>query len=87
MSKLAIWGIQDKTEIGGFTVIGRKDQQGGCVAYVSNKDDATLFCAAPELLEACISALGHLTGNMDGDMELDNPVERLRAAIAKALEN
>lgn len=35
------------------------------------------------LLEACLCALGHMTGNMDGDMDLGEPVEMLRAAIAK----
>lgn len=36
------------------------------------------------LLSACRCALGHLTGNMDGDMDLGDPVEMLRAAISKA---
>ncbi|NOV17849.1 hypothetical protein E5S70_17500 [Ensifer adhaerens] len=36
------------------------------------------------LLEACRCALGHLTGNMDGDMDLGDPVELLRAAVSKA---
>lgn len=31
--------------------------------------------------EACSCALGHLTGNMDGDIELGDPVELLRAAL------
>ena len=38
-SELAIWGTQKKTEIGGMTVIGRKDQFGGPVAYVADRPD------------------------------------------------
>ncbi len=49
-----------------------------------NCADARLIAAAPELFEACRCALGQLTGNMDGDMDIGNPVELLRAAIAKA---
>lgn len=47
-------------------------------------EHAALIAAAPDLLEACRCALGHLTGNMDGDMDLGDPVEKLRAAISKA---
>lgn len=32
---------------------------------------------------ACKGALGHLTGNMDGDMDLGDPIEMLRSAVAK----
>lgn len=37
-----------------------------------------------ELVEACRCALGHLTGNMDGDMDLGDPAELLRAALSRA---
>lgn len=37
----------------------------------------------PDLVAAASCALGLLTGNMDGDMDLGDPVEMLRAAIAK----
>lgn len=30
-----------------------------------------------ELIAACRCALGHLTGNMDGDMDLGDPIEIL----------
>ena len=40
--------------------------------------------ASPDLLIAARCALGHLTGNMDGDMDLGNPVDLLRASIATA---
>jgi hypothetical protein len=46
--------------------------------------NAHLIAAAPDLFEACRCALGQLTGNMDGDMDIGDPVELLRAAIAKA---
>ena len=48
------------------------------------KANARLIAAAPELLEAAICALGQLTGNMDGNADLGEPREMLRAAIAKA---
>jgi len=47
---LAIWGQQSKTEIGGFTVIGRPDMSGACTAYVANVADAMLYATAPDLL-------------------------------------
>lgn len=34
------------------------------------------------LVKAATCALGHLTGNMDGDMDLGDPVEMLRAALS-----
>lgn len=37
----------------------------------------------PDLVAAAKCALGALTGNMDGDMDLGDPVEMLRAALAK----
>ncbi|MFT4076454.1 MAG: hypothetical protein QM647_13090 [Asticcacaulis sp.] len=46
--------------------------------------NAHLFSAAPELLDACQVAIGHLTGGMDGDWRDCDPVAVLRAAIAKA---
>lgn len=40
-----IWGIQEKTEIGGFYMIGkRKSEQAGCIAYVANLNDAKKIC-------------------------------------------
>lgn len=42
---------------------------------------------ASDLLNAARCALGHLTGNMDGDMDLGDPIELLRASIAKAEGN
>jgi len=53
-------------------------------AFRPSEANARLIAAAPELLEAAKCALGHLTGNMDGDMDLGDPLEMLRAAIAKA---
>lgn len=47
-------------------------------------DARLMIAAAPDLLEACRCALGHLTGNMDGDMDLGDPLKMLRSAIAKA---
>jgi len=38
-SELSIWGTQKKTQIGGMTVIGRKDQFGGPVAYVAERPE------------------------------------------------
>jgi len=46
--------------------------------------NARLISASPDLLSAARCALGYMTGNMDGDMELGNPIEMLRSAIAKA---
>lgn len=46
--------------------------------------NARLIAASPDLLEAAMCALGHLTGNMDGNMDLGDPRDMLRAAIAKA---
>lgn len=37
-----------------------------------------------ELLTAAVCVLGHMTGNMDGNMDLGDPVEMLRCAIDKA---
>ena len=46
---------------------------------------AQLFRTAPDLYEAAAAALGLLTGNMDGDLPEDSdPIEMLRAALAKA---
>lgn len=55
---------------------GMSDVEGEATAYVMG--------AGPELLSAAKCALGHLTGNMDGDMDLGDPVSMLREAIAKA---
>jgi hypothetical protein len=38
------------------------------------------------LRKAAECALGHLTGNMDGDWSHGDPVEMLRAALAPATE-
>lgn len=46
--------------------------------------NACLIAAAPELLDACNVAMGHLTGGMDGDWRDCDPIELLRIAIAKA---
>ena len=46
--------------------------------------NARLCAAAPDLLKAAQCALGHLTGNMDGDWEAGDPAAMLRAAIDKA---
>lgn len=46
--------------------------------------NAKLIAAAPDLLDACVVAIGHMTGGMDGDWRNCDPVETLRAAIAKA---
>lgn len=46
--------------------------------------NARLISASPDLYAAAKCALGVLTGNMDGDMDLGDPVEMLRAAIHKA---
>lgn len=78
-----------KFEVGDGSVVGveaaKKD--GSVYRYDIrgiNCADACLIAAAPDLLEACRCALGQLTGNMDGDMDLGDPCEMLRAAIAKA---
>ena len=36
-----------------------------------------------DLFIAARCALGHLTGNMDGDMDLGDPIELLRASVSK----
>ncbi|MCV9940884.1 hypothetical protein OIU35_31425 [Boseaceae bacterium BT-24-1] len=41
---------------------------------------------AAGLRKAAKCALGHLTGNMDGDMDLGDPVEMLRAALTPRME-
>ena len=46
--------------------------------------NARLIAAAPEMLEALTVALGHMTGGMDGEWRDCDPVELIRAAIAKA---
>lgn len=46
--------------------------------YDQARDD--LFA---DLVSAARCALGYLTGNMDGDMDLGDPVEMLRTAIAQ----
>jgi len=45
---------------------------------------AALEATTHDLIDACRCALGHLTGNMDGDMDLGDPVEMLRTALSKA---
>ena len=47
--------------------------------------NARLIAAAPDLLDACNVAFGHLTGGMDGDWRDCDPVKLLRNAIAKAM--
>lgn len=76
-------------EVGDQSIVGmnaaRKD--GSVYRYDIrgiNSADAYLIAASPELLAACRCALGHLTGNMDGDMDLGDPVDMLRAALSKA---
>lgn len=74
---LCVWGQQAKTEIGGFYMIGRKDQRHGCTAYVAGEDNARLYAAAPDLLEALreVLAIAPLYPEM---------VAKVRAALAKA---
>lgn len=43
---LSMWGTQNKTEIGGFAVIGPADKSGPCIGYV-------LPSEAPRVLRAC----------------------------------
>lgn len=50
--------------------------------YYSSPDNARLIAAAPELLEACIYAADVLEG--EGGVDLDETINKLRAAIAKA---
>jgi len=76
-------------EVGDQSIVGidAAKQDGSVYRYDVrgiDSDDARLIAAAPELLDAARCALGYLTGNMDGDMDIGNPVELLRAAIAKA---
>ena len=51
----------------------------------SSKANARLIDAAPDLLDACRVALGHLTGGMDGDWRNCDAADLLRATIKKAL--
>lgn len=45
MKELEIWGTQNKTEIGGFYMIGPKEpEQHGCTAYVCDLRDAEELC-------------------------------------------
>ena len=56
----------------------------GEIPFAEMVANARLIAAAPELLAAATCALGMLTGNLDGDWSLGDPVDMLRAAIAKA---
>ena len=48
------------------------------------KANANLIAAAPDLAEALECCLGLLTGNMDGNWDLGDPVDMARAALKKA---
>lgn len=52
------------------------DEAGLCLSRAQER--------AERLLKAVECALGYLTGNMDGDMDLGDPVEMLRASISEA---
>ena len=56
----------------------------GARAGVQTIQDARLIAASPDLLDALHVALGHMTGGMDGDWRDCNPLDVIRAAIAKA---
>ena len=90
---LAIWGKQAKTEIGGFTVIGKADQTGGCTAYVCGTHDAQLYAAAPDLVEALKGVMPALRdaadtmtahGRKASASELEANIRIARAALSKA---
>lgn len=83
---LSIWGMNSKTEVGGFVVIGREDKNGGCAAYVANREDARLYVAAPELLEALMRLVEDLeVRSVKGVVDCSDGVyQRARAAISKA---
>lgn len=73
------WSKQDC--VGYFMIVGPTGQ---FIAGAVDAENADLVSAGTELLNAARCALGYLTGNMDGDMDLGDPREMLRAAIAKA---
>lgn len=60
---LEIWGQNEKTEIGGFHMIGSSDgNTKGCTAYVANLSDAKLYVLAPTLYEQHFKMLEALKG-------------------------
>jgi hypothetical protein len=89
---LGPWRIDDKTGAvvadypTGHDGLDNLEYYGGHLVCESIRwgDNRKIIASAPELLDAVKCALGYLTGNMDGSMDLGDPVEMLRAAIAKA---
>lgn len=76
----------------GTPYVSPADDLGKLIGMAMNGDPAmreataSLWAAGPDLLEACQCALGHMTGNMDGDWDLaEDPAVLLRAAVRKAL--
>jgi hypothetical protein len=85
---LAVWGVQTKTEIGGFYMIGRANEIGGCTAYVDGPHNAALYVAAPEMYEALKAAQSYLDSvegqGEGGTSAFDVPSGLVQFAIARA---
>lgn len=80
----AVHGQQDKTEIGGFTVVGPVNQAHPCVAYVAYLEDAYLVAAAPQLLEALrpFAAIARSALQIEeGGVEIGEWTKRMRKAL------
>lgn len=83
--KMAHTKGQMKVSFDGFVCWNVEDEKGIFLARFDKKEDAYLFASAPELLEACKSALQRLNEISDGE-GLDSPydIEILEKAISRA---
>ena len=75
-----LWHYEPAYTAGTYTIYDERDNT---IANNVGLDDAILIHAAPDLLEACQTALAALTYGMERGMNADAEVV-LRAAIAKA---
>ena len=80
---LSVWGRQEKTEIGGFYVIG-PDRMGSSTAYVSGEANARLYAAAPELYAACKAIVDFAECSSSPHYETTKElIKQANAALAK----